>query len=106
MEILHGVTNCPSTWTPPNINLQPCIEMSGRLVTLSSIHYLDFGCSRAPFNTASVSSMTQHSPSQLEHVSRNPCFLDKEEPHIIRAGLGSVAMCNSKREPAIAKSLA
>ena len=67
MERLHGVTNCPSTWTPPNINLQPCIEMSGRLVALSSLPYLKSGCSRAPFNTASVSAMAQHSPSQLVH---------------------------------------
>jgi hypothetical protein len=47
VERLHGVTNCPSTWTPPNINLQPCIEMSGRLVTLSSLAYLENKVARA-----------------------------------------------------------
>ncbi len=65
MERWHGVTV-----RPPNINRQPCIEISGRLVTQASIHYLDFGCSRAPFNTAYVSSMTQH--SLCNAISRDP----------------------------------
>jgi hypothetical protein len=76
--------------------------MSERLVTLSLLPCLDFGFSRAPVNTASVSAMTQHSPSQLVHVSQNPCFAVEKEADMIRASLGSVAMCNSTREPAIA----